>query len=349
MTGTQNLKIAVVGLGYFSQFHLASWQIIERTRLVGVTDTDDQCARRTAELFQTEAFPDLDALLDQAQPDLLDIVTPPSSHAELIRMAIGRVGTIICQKPFCQSASEAETVVRNAREAGSTLIVHENFRFQPWHRAIKRLLGDDSIGRVYQAHFRLRPGDGQGDDAYLARQPSFQKMQRFLLHETGVHFVDLFRWMFGEVDALYCDLRRLNPAIAGEDAGVLILEHRNGVRSIFDGNRLSDHIAEDRRQTMGEMIIEGEAGTIRLDGQGRVFLRTHGSNIEASCPVGPGYDGFGGGCVEALNRHVVEHLLDDAPIENDAESYLPVIALDEAAYRSNERGMRIVMGDGKHV
>ncbi len=349
MTGAKSLRVAVVGLGYFSRFHLASWQAIERTCLVGVTDIDDQRARRTAELYRTGVFPHLDALLERTQPDLLDIVTPPSSHAEVIRAAIGRVGTIICQKPFCQSAGEAKAVARAAREAGCTLIVHENFRFQPWYRAIKQLLNDDRIGRVYQAHFRLRPGDGQGDDAYLERQPSFQKMQRFLLHETGVHFVDLFRWMFGDVDAVYCDLRRLNPAIAGEDAGVLILEHRNGIRSIFDGNRLSDHIAENRRQTMGEMIIEGEAGTIRLDGQGRVFLREHGSNIEASCPVDTGYEGFGGGCVEALNRHVVEHILDDAPIENDAESYLPVVALDEAAYRSNEQGMRIVMGDGKHV
>lgn len=349
MNQKQHLKVAVVGLGYFSQFHLASWQAIERTRLAGIMDIDEARSRQIATAHKCESFASLNALLDQARPDILDIVTPPGTHAELIRSAGSRVRTIICQKPFCLSLNEARAVAGQAGEAGCKLIVHENFRFQPWHRTVKQLLDDGRIGKVYQAGFRLRPGDGQGDEAYLSRQPSFQTMQRFLIHETGVHFIDLFRWMFGEVETVYCDLRRLNPAIAGEDASILILEHRQGVRSIFDGNRLSDHIAEDRRRTMGEMIVEGETGTIRLDGEGRVYLRQHGSNIEVSCAVDQGSEGFGGGCVEALNRHVVDHMLDGTPLENDALSYLPVITVDEAAYRSSESGTRILLGDGDHV
>lgn len=349
MKAASRFRVAVTGLGYFSRFHLASWHAIEKADLVGVADIDSALATQIAIDNHAEAFTNVDELLDRTDPDILDIVSPPPTHAEIIRSAIGKVETIICQKPFCQSADEAKAVARQVRQAGCRLIIHENFRFQPWHRTIKQLLDNRRIGRVYQAHFRLRPGDGQGEDAYLARQPSFQQMRRFLVHETGVHFIDLFRWMFGEVASVYCDLRRINPAILGEDAGMLMLEHHGGIRSIFDGNRLSDHVAEDRRRTMGEMLVEGEAGTIRLDGEGRIFLRAFGSNTEDSCPVDPGYDGFGGGCVEALNRHVISHLLDGTPIENDAESYLPVIAVDEAAYRSAETGKRIAMGGEANV
>ena len=53
--------------------------------------------------------------------------------------------------------------------------------------------------------FRLRTGDGQGPDAYLSRQPYFQKMEHFLVHETAVHWIDTFRFLLGDINAVYAD------------------------------------------------------------------------------------------------------------------------------------------------
>jgi len=252
-------------------------------------------------------------------------------------------GVVICQKPFCRGLDEARTVAAAAEAAGATLIIHENFRFQPWHRRIKRFIDDGDLGPVYQARFALRPGDGRGPDAYLSRQPGFQNMTRFLIHETGVHFIDVFRWLFGDILAVYADLRRLNPVIAGEDDGVLILNHTNGVRTLFDGNRLADHVAEDQRRTMGEMTIGGAAGALRLDGAGRLFFRPYGGADEAAVPldVAPDFETYGGGCVAALNRAAHAGLRGDAPFENRAADYLHVVAASEAAYRSAATGARV--------
>ena len=49
--------------------------------------------------------------------------------------------------------------------------------------------------------------------------------------------------MFGDVSHVYADLRRLNPVIAGEDAGLILFDFANGARGLFDGNRLADHRA----------------------------------------------------------------------------------------------------------
>ena len=54
------------------------------------------------------------------------------------------------------------------------LVVHENFRFQPWYREAKRLVDAGMLGALHAVAFRLRPGDGQGPRAYLDRQPYFQ-------------------------------------------------------------------------------------------------------------------------------------------------------------------------------
>ena len=59
----------------------------------------------------------------------------------------------------------ALTLIQACEAAGVTLVVHENFRFMPWYRAIKSQIDEGRIGEVLQATFRLRPGDGQGPDA----------------------------------------------------------------------------------------------------------------------------------------------------------------------------------------
>jgi predicted dehydrogenase len=337
------LNVAVIGLGYFSQFHLDAWADLDSVQIAGVTDPDPRRRDWAAQTYGTSAFADLDSLSAATDPDIVDIVAPPPAHLDLIRRLACKGRIMICQKPFCTSLGDAEAATAVAEAAGAMLIIHENFRFQPWYRTLKAFLDSGQMGAVYQCRFALRPGDGRGEDAYLNRQPGFRNMPRLLIHETGVHFIDLFRWLFGEITAVYADLRQLNPVLAGEDAGVMLLDHASGVRSQFDGNRLADHDTDNPRRTMGELLIEGETGAVRLDGQGRLFLRSFGMRVETSIPLISALDdnSFGGGCVAALISHVVAAARGDARFENSARSYLPVIRVTEAAYTSAETGRRI--------
>ena len=207
----------------------------------------------------------------------------------------------------------------------------------------QRLLAGGRLGQVFQATFRLRPGDGQGPRAYLDRQAYFQTMERFLVRETGIHFIDTFRFLFGEVERVYASLRRLNPAIAGEDAGLIVLDHVGGVRALFDGNRLADHAARDRRLTMGEFLVEGSAASLRLDGDGGLWLRRFGANGETRHDYAWEERGFAGDCVHALQRHVVEALRKGGAIENTAEAYLRNLAIEAAVYRSSQAGARVAL------
>lgn len=339
-----NLRIATIGAGYFSQFHHDAWTRVEGVSLVAVCDADRAKAEGFAKRFGIQrTYTDAAAMLDAERPDLIDIISPPPSHLALIRLAAARGIDVICQKPFCLSFVEAQTAVAEAERAGIRLVVHDNFRFQPWYGEIKRRLDARELGDVYQATFRLRPGDGQGARAYLDRQPYFQTMQRFLVHETAIHFIDTFRFLFGDVRSAFADLRRLNPAIAGEDAGLVLLEHMGGVRSVFDGNRLVDHVAQNRRLTMGEMLIEGSAAVIRLDGDGRLFARAHGSNDETEIRYDWSPTGFGGDSVWRLQAHVVEALRAGRPPTNSGREYLANLAVEEAIYVSaQERAVKAV-------
>lgn len=331
------IRVCCVGAGYFSQFHYQSWARIARVDLCGSCNRDIEKARATG----LPAYDDLSQMLVSQKPDLLDIILPPVAHADTIRTALSHgIKHIICQKPFCQSLTEAQTITKEAEAAGADIVIHENFRFQPWYRNIKAGLDDGVIGKVQQVTFRLRPGDGQGPDAYLARQPYFQKMDRFLVHETAVHWVDTFRYLLGNPTAVYADLRRINSVIAGEDAGFILFDHPDDVRACFDGNRHLDHAADNLRRTMGEALIEGTRGTMRLDGDGSVWLRRFGET-DCQCRLAPDlWDGFGGDCVHHLQSHVISSILDGAPLENVAQDYLDVIKIEEAIYASAKSGTK---------
>ncbi|WP_299932195.1 Gfo/Idh/MocA family oxidoreductase [uncultured Pelagimonas sp.] len=334
----QRIRVACVGAGYFSQFHYGSWARIDGVDLVGSCNRDIEAAKRTG----LPAYNDLAQMIDEVKPDLVDIILPPVVHAQMIRVALDKgVKSLICQKPFCQNKGEAQEMVALAKAHGAQIIVHENFRFQPWYRTLKAQLDNNSVGQLQQITFRLRPGDGQGPRAYLDRQPYFQEMERFLVHETAVHWVDTFRYLLGNPTAVYADLRQMNPVIAGEDAGYILFDHPHGVRALFDGNRHLDHAADNHRRTMGEALIEGTEGVIKLRGDGSLWRRGFQELHETCILDADHWEGFGGDCVHHLQSHVISGLLQQTPLENLAQDYLRVIDIEEAIYASADQGQKI--------
>ena len=340
MTFASPIRVACVGAGYFSRFHYEAWNRIDGALPVASINRDITKAGATG----LPAYDDLDRALAEQEPDLLDIITPPPTHLPTIRRALeAGIKAIICQKPFCTDLSEAKAAVALAEAAGVPLIVHENFRFQPWYRVIRSAIDARRIGDFQQLTFRLRTGDGQGPDAYLERQPYFQTMPRFLVHETAVHWIDVFRFLAGEPETVYGDLRRMNPVIAGEDAGYIVFGYASGARALFDGNRLLDHQARNHRLTLGEALVEGTLGSLSLAGDGSVRHRAFGALDETVLLEAQEYRGFAGDCVHALQKHVIDGLILGTPIENSARDYLANIGIVEAVYRSDDTGERVTL------
>lgn len=340
-------RVALVGAGYFGRFHLDAWTRLPDVSLVAIVEADRAVGESAAAEVAAKGLPapalfeDAAALIAAMEVDLIDITAPPPAHLALIRALAPSGADLICQKPFCGGTSGAKEAVAAAQQAGVRLAVHENIRFQPWHREAKRLLSDGALGEPYQATFRLRPGDGRGPEAYLARQPYFQTMPRFLVHETAVHWLDLFRYFFGEPTSLTARLMRRNPAIAGEDSGVILVDFPDGARGLFDGDRLLDHGVENPRLTMGEMSLEGDAATLRLDGRGRLFLRSFRDTEEREHRYDWRDHLFGGDCVHACCQHILDAWRRGETPETDAAGYLKTMALVDAAYESADAGATV--------
>lgn len=336
------LQVGLIGAGYFSGFHIDAWNRLDEVNLLAIAETNrERQADLASQFHKIKIYDSYETLTSENQIDILDIATPPATHGALLRDAIGKVKTIVCQKPFCSSLEEANEIKELARESGSAIIIHENFRFQPWYRKIKSLISSGEIGDVLQAEFRLRPGDGNGKEAYLDRQPYFRTMEKFLIHETGIHWIDVFRFLFGNPETIYGDLRRLNPSISGEDAGFFIFGYEDGRRATFDGNRLLDHSADNHRLTMGEFVAEGTKATISLNGDAEIFLRSKGENMSLKVDYNFKLSGFGGDCVYEFQKHIVEYCLGRGKAENTVDRYIDNLALENLIYESADTGRKL--------
>ena len=329
------LRCGIVGCGFFAQFHIDAWRRMEGVELVAAADPDLARAVKAA----PHAYATLAEMLDAEELDIVDIATRPETHAALVKESLGRGVPTICQKPLAPTWEESKAIAALAARSGVPFMVHENWRWHPWYREVHRLIQAGAIGRPITYCFRARKRDGLGPEPYRD-QPYFREMKRLLIYETLIHPIDTARLLFGDVTDVYCDTRRLNAAIVGEDLAILLLTHASGLLGSIDGNRYAEggyYVPRDGSPPLGEATFEGEEALLTLTTEGH--LLRNGVSIWQNTI----HTGYRGDCVLATQRHFVDHLRNGTPIETDAAEYLKSVAVMEAAYLSAARGARVAV------
>jgi predicted dehydrogenase len=321
MTASTRLKGAVIGCGFFGRIHLEAWRRVLDVDIVAACDLDPGRARDAA----PHAYTSPQEMLEREPLDFVDIATRPESHLTLLRLAAARKLPTICQKPMAPTWADAVAMVEAAEAAGIPFMIHENWRWQPWYRAAKRMIDHGDIGRPIGYWFRTRRRDGIGPEPY-PNQSYFRQIPRFLIDEMLVHLIDTARFLFGDLTAVYAQARRINPAISGEDQALLILTHAGGLQGTVDGHRFLD--PQPDGPALGDAGFDGDSGGITVAPTGDVYL---GARKAWANDVREGYRGDS---VRATQQHFISCLRSGAPFETGGREYLKTFAAVEAAYRS---------------
>jgi len=332
-------KGVCVGAGYFSHFQYEAWQRIPEVTITAMCNRNAERAKVVMDKFGiARHYTDYREMLATEKPDFVDVITPPPTHLEMCRTAADLGIHVICQKPLAPTFDEARQIVDGTDRAGVRFMVHENWRFQPWYREIKKLLNAGVVGdKIHVLSFRSRMGDGWGRDAYLDRQPYFRDYPRLLVYENGVHFIDTYRYLGGEIARVYALLKKLNPVIAGEDFGVVVFHFQSGATGLWDANRYNEGNTANPRYTFGECLVDTDAGSIRLYNDGRLTVQKLGED-EKDHDYHHEDRNFCSDCCYTTQRHFVDRLLDGKPFETNGSEYLRTLAVQEAVYESAEKG-----------
>jgi len=315
---------AIIGCGFFGGIQMEAWRRMPEVEIAVACDTDLDRARQFAPVVYASA----EEMFSCEKLDFVDIATRPEHHLSLVRLAMRAGVPPICQKPMAPSWEECIAMAEASETAGVRLMIHENWRWQPWYRAAREIIARGDIGRPVAYTFRTRKGDGLGDRPYTA-QPYFRTMPRLLIHETLVHHIDTARYLFGEVESIYAQTRRVNPLISGEDQALLMVRHVDDLPGIIDGHRFLN--PEPDGPAMGEALFEGDSAALRLDSTGNLCIgkKLHWKN-QAN-------EGYRGDSVRQTQQHFIDCLRTGGQFESGARAYLRTVAAVEAAYRSAEQ------------
>jgi predicted dehydrogenase len=334
MTTYSKLRGLIIGAGYFASFHIEAWSRIPEVEMLAVCD---RSAAKAQEMAASHRIPrhysDWKQAIDTEQPDFIDIITPPDSHEEICAYAARRKVNMICQKPLAEDFESSKRIVEAVGAVEVRFMVHENWRWQPWYRKIKEISQQGLIGDPTHIHVVTRLGDGWSDHPYSPRQPYFRDYPRLLIYETGVHFIDTFRFLMGEITGVHAQLFRRNSRIRGEDACILLLNFASGATAVWDASRYNETEARDPRFTFGELRIDGMHGSLTMDTESNLRMKLLGQPSE-DVAYERSDQHFAGDCVYFLQRHFVECMLSGREFESNGIDYLKTIQIVEAAYEA---------------
>lgn len=320
------LRVAVAGAGYASGLHLQGWRRLPHAEVVAICDPDRQKAQARARTFDIpNVYADVAEMLEVSRPDALDIVTPMATHAALCLLAAERGVDVICQKPLAPSLVEAEALARNVGDR-TRLMVHENWRFRPHYRYIKRWLDQGALGEIASCGMQVRSSglvaDESGTRPQLVRQPFCAQLARFMINESLIHHLDVLRWLLGPLTVITTRLGYGCPAIRGEDRAMVQLDGP-ACWAVLEGNASVPGFSptlDDRLE------ITGSKGTILFE-QGTVTLRA-AQRTSVSFDLIAGYlDSYA-----ATIAHFTDALICDTPFETGLADNLQTLALVDRAY-----------------
>lgn len=130
---TKPLRIGVLGAGHLGRIHIQQLKELSEWMVVGFHDPHpEKCAAITAE-FGIAAINSVEDLLEQV--DVLDIVTPTTSHFELAAEALRKGKHVFIEKPLTQTVAEADELLALAKKSGKLVQVGHVERFNPAFQA----------------------------------------------------------------------------------------------------------------------------------------------------------------------------------------------------------------------
>jgi len=128
------LSILMVGAGdAANSMHLPAWRNIKEADVVAVCDVNRESARKAAENWKIpRVYGDFDELLEKEQAGIVDLCTPPATHAPLAISAMEKGHHVVLEKPIAMTLEETRRIYEEYQRKSSELrlCVIQNFLFE---------------------------------------------------------------------------------------------------------------------------------------------------------------------------------------------------------------------------
>jgi len=260
MSAKPEVGIGIVGYGLMGRAHVYGYTVAPRVRdlpcaprLLVMSGRDEGAVARAAASYGVEKWTtDWREVVERPDVDIVDVCTPPGTHAEIVAAAAAAGKAVLCEKPLAADYASAEAAAQAAAGAGIPNAIGFNYRRLPALALMKRLVDEGRVGEVllWRAVWL--------SDEFL--DPDIPFDWRF-----GAHLIDLALWMVGEIDEVAAQSEtftreRSGRAVDVDEASSVLARFVSGARGVFEMARVCA-----RRPCDFFVEVNGTAGTLRFD------------------------------------------------------------------------------------
>lgn len=153
------MKLRVAGIN-FDHMHMGD--LLRMTfdhpeaEIVGICDESParmHAAARNFRIPQERIFTRLDECLEKTKPQLVILCPATARHAEYVERVAPYHVHMLVEKPFAASVAEADRMIAAARKHKVMLAINWPLRWVASHCTAYRLLTEDRIGSLEEAHY----------------------------------------------------------------------------------------------------------------------------------------------------------------------------------------------------
>lgn len=144
------LKFGVIGYGYWGPNIVRNLRGLDGCQVVGICDQSPAAQKRIQSAHPgVPVYSDYRELVSATDVDAIAVITPVWTHYEVAKAALENGKHVFVEKPFTSNAAQAEELINLGVQKNLQIMVDHTFLFTGAVRKIRKLLADDTLGKLY--------------------------------------------------------------------------------------------------------------------------------------------------------------------------------------------------------
>jgi predicted dehydrogenase len=250
-------SVGIIGCGKISSAHLQAWSKLDGFTVGGVFDVNRKLAEERAREFSvSRVFESLDSLI--AECDVVDVCTPPQTHAAISRQVLTAGRHLLIEKPVVTEVADWDSLVELVKRSPGKLAVIHNLKFAQSVRTAKQWVDQGRIGDVLRIQREFLTS-ATTDRMLVGDTHWSHKLPGGRWFETLPHELYLTHWFAGALEFESVSIAHTPKAPAGAPADEVV--------AVLRGDRAlaTVHFSANCEQNRRIFTVQGSHGQIVVD------------------------------------------------------------------------------------
>ncbi len=318
----EKVRVGIIGCGGIARAHISGYTANPDVELVSFFDKEPGQAEKFVQKYGGKAYDNLSTMLEKEKFDAVSICTPPVAHKDAAILALDHGVNVLCEKPISLNASNGIEMVNKAKQVKKYLMTAFSWRFHKEIKIAKKLVEEGKLGKIVMVRNTFA---GWGDMS----QRWFSKREISgggALIDAGIHSVDLYRFLFGEIKTVWGQIQTIAQPIEVEDIARVMLKTETGIVGSLD---ISWSVGIGP-STCFE--IYGSEGTVLIEWSSIRYRRRDEKDWTVEASNLPEDDAF-----RNETKHFINVVLGKEKPVVDGVDGIRAVEIIEAAYKSAEK------------